>query len=101
MTTQEEWENLLEDPPAEGVRDLYRWSSNFEPGKGPFLLFLDLIGYSEDEYGTTMYGPIVGANNGFVELGHLGDALVEYADSPTVVREYVERLMAAELGDDE
>lgn len=100
MTTPEEWESLLDNPPAEGVRDLYRWSTNFDPGKGPFTLFLDLIGYSEDEYGETMYGPVSGANNGYVELGHLGDALVEYANNPTAVRAYVAALMAAEAGDD-
>jgi hypothetical protein len=56
-------------------------------------LFLDLIGWSEDELGEPY------ASLGYVELGKLAEALTEYADRPHDVREYVDALMAAESGD--
>jgi hypothetical protein len=42
---------LLEHAPTgcEAVSSLYDWSTNYDAGKGPFALFLDLIGWSEDE----------------------------------------------------
>jgi hypothetical protein len=61
-------------------------------------LFLDLIGWSEDELGEPLYS-LKNASLGYVELGKLAEALTEYADRPHDVREYVDALMAAESGD--
>ena len=87
------WQMLEETAPqgCENVQDLYSWSSNYDAGKGPFTLFLDLIGWSEDELGEPY------ASLGYV--GKLAEALTEYADRPHDVREYVDALMAAESGD--
>ena len=35
----------------EKLQELYEWSSNYESGKNPFCIYLDLIGYSEKQYG--------------------------------------------------
>jgi hypothetical protein len=91
------WALLEEDAPQEcaAVQDLYSWSLNFDAGKGPFALFLDLIGWSADELGEPIYS-LADASLGYVELDRLAKALTEYADRPQDVREYVETLMAAE-----
>ena len=72
-----------------------------------------MIGYSDEHYGMPLYGPTVHAaeNNrgvtswdaklGYVELGKLAAALIEYADNPVTVTEYVESLMNAETGEDD
>lgn len=92
------WAMLEEDAPrgCDAVQDLYSWSLNYDAGRGPFPLFLDLIGWSEDEYGTDLYSWSDRAL-GYVELSKLASALKEYADSPYPVREYVGELMAAEV----
>jgi hypothetical protein len=89
---------LLDEAPAHGeaVADLYHWSTNYDAGKGPFALFFDLLGWSEDELGEPIY-KLREASLGFVELDKLGLALREYADNPHEVREYVDALMRAEL----
>lgn len=83
-------------PGCEAVQDLYSWSLNYDPGRGPFALFLDLIGWSEDELGEPIYS-LKDASLGYLELGKLAESLTEYADRPRDVREYVELLMAAEM----
>ena len=35
----------------EELQELYEWSSNYESGKNPFCIYLDLIGYSKEHYG--------------------------------------------------
>lgn len=34
----------------EKLQELYEWSSNYESGKNPFCIYLDLIGYSEKQF---------------------------------------------------
>jgi hypothetical protein len=89
---------LLAFPPlgCKAVADLWNWSTNYDAGKGPASLFLDLIGYSADEFGENLYVLGNASGLGYVELGKLAAALTEYADRPGDVREYVEALMAAE-----
>lgn len=93
------WEMLEQDAPSgcEAVQDLLSWSLNYEPGKGPFTLFLDLIGWSFDEYGDALY-TLTEASLGYVELGKLAEALTEYADRPHDVTAYVAALTAAGMG---
>jgi len=38
--------------PKEKLKELYEWSANYENGKNPFCIYLDLIGYSKEKYGT-------------------------------------------------
>ena len=93
------WQLLEKDPPegCEAVQDLYSWSLNYDPGKGPFTLFLDLIGYTQDEYGETFYD-LKDPSLGYLELEKLSEALSEYVSRPYDVKEHVERLMRAEAG---
>lgn len=94
------WAVLEEDAPkgCESVQDLYSWSTNYDPGKGPFSLFLDLIGYSEDEFGEDVYN-MRDRSLGYLELSKLASALESYSVDPHGVREYVDLLMRAEAGD--
>lgn len=96
MTT-DVWE-LLDGAPdyAEGVSDLFHWSTNYDAGKGPATAFLDIVGYSDDEYGAPLYDwstrPLIGP----LEADKLGRALIEYADRPGDVLEYVREVIATE-----
>ena len=96
--TTDIWQLLEQDAPAgcDAVQDLYSWSLNYDAGKGPFALFLDLIGYSEEEFGEPIY-VLATASVGYVELGKLAAALMQYAAAPHEVAEYVRTLMSAEL----
>lgn len=88
---------LIEEAPkhVEATADLYHWSTNYDAGKGPITLFLDLIGWSEDNIGEPLYS-LKDASLGYVELDKLGLALREYADRPQDVREFVDQLLEAE-----
>lgn len=88
---------LDQDAPqgCDSVQGLYSWSLNYDAGKGPFSLFLDLIGWSQEELGEPIYS-LKDASLGYLELDKLAKALTEYADRPNDVREYVEVLMTAE-----
>ena len=78
------------------VADLYRWSSNFD-WPSPWALFLDLIGYSEENFGDTLYNlKSVSMKLGYVELDYLADALKCYAVRPFVVLDFIERLERTE-----
>lgn len=83
------------DPALEPVSSLYTWSTNFDPGEGPFALYLDLIGWSADNLGQPIYD-LATANLGYVELHKLAQALESYSDNPRYVLHYVEQLMEAE-----
>lgn len=102
------WE-LCESPPdgCDDVADLYHWSTNYDAGDGPFALFLDMIGWSDEELGMPAYGPTVrrlegsrleswDSRLGYLELDKLADALKQYADRPHDVRAFVDELMLAE-----
>ena len=90
-------EDLLESP-SEGCDDvagLYSWSTNYDAGKGPFSLFADLIGWSDDELGEPIYDR-ADASLGYLELGKLSAALGQYVADPYAVRAYVDALIGAE-----
>jgi hypothetical protein len=96
---QDIWQMLEADAPdgCDAVQDLYSWSLNYDAGKGPFTLLLDLIGWSEENLGEPLYS-LREASLGYLELDKLATALTEYADRPHDVREYVDALMNAESG---
>jgi hypothetical protein len=88
---------LLEDPPkaCADVAALWSWSLNYDAGKGPATLFLDLIGWAQEEYGQALYN-LADASLGYRELEYLRDALSEYLADPHSVREFVSTLLEAE-----
>lgn len=74
---------------------LYQWSTNYEAGKGPMTLFIDLIGYTQEQYGQALYNldkPLLG----YLELDCLGDALKEYATIGQDAYDFVVRLLDRE-----
>lgn len=89
------WE-FLEDETKnhpEEVKALFEWSLNFDHDQRPFNLMLDLIGWSEDNYGVSMAKNV---RLGYLEADYLSDALKEWAMYPQQVETWIDRLMATE-----
>jgi hypothetical protein len=94
--------DLLENPPeaAANTAALIEWSMNFEIRKGtPYHLFLDLIGYSEEQYGAHLFTGEYSSILGYMELDYLADALKEYALNPNAVISFIELVSAADMRD--
>jgi hypothetical protein len=89
------WE-FLESPNerAKETQALFSWGLNCDIKGNPWLLFLDLIGWTEDELGESQRCQPSGSSYGYMELGYLADALTEYADNPHAVRAWVDLVMA-------
>ena len=79
------------------VFNLYQWSTNFPCGEGPFTLFCDMIGWSEEALGENLVTEPNWNHYGYKELSLLALALEEYTDSPSDVKEYVQFLLDCEL----
>ena len=95
------WE-LLENPPANvsETNALIEWSMNYDIKTGtPYHLFLDLIGYSHENYGEALYKGDPRNVLGFMEIDYLGDALKEYATNPQEVEAWIDALTEAEAGE--
>lgn len=68
---------LLQDERFPKITAHYEWSTNYD-SPSPWSIFLDLIGFSQEEYGTRLWeGDRFGL--GYLELDHLADALSEYS----------------------
>ncbi len=95
-TEQDVW-TFTESAPdyARATSDLWYWSTNHDAGRGPITLYLDLIGWSDDNIGEPLYS-LADASLGYIELAKLAAALTEYADRPQDVREWVDRLCSLE-----
>jgi hypothetical protein len=81
------WEYVEQAPAFVGaIAQLWSWSLNYEHGdaRRPFPLFLDLVGYSQERYGSkcSVWGTTEADGLGWIELDLLGKALCEYADAP-------------------
>jgi hypothetical protein len=99
--TKDVWQ-LVENHASgcEDIASLYSWSLNYDSGKGPFTLFLDLIGWSEEHLGEPMY-PRDYTGLGYLELAELAGALQAVANNGEHAYRYVEQLMDAEMQDNE
>lgn len=81
---------------CEGVESLYSFASNHE-GFAPFRKFLDLIGYTEDEFGSPLGDWSKPSSAlGYLEIGLLAEALTEYANRPHDVTDFVKELLSVE-----
>jgi hypothetical protein len=100
METTTQLEQVLEQGEERfpHIVGLYQWSTNYETGKGPITLFLDLIGYSQEELGAPLYD-LARPMLGYLELDYLGDALKEYATIGQDAYDFVMRLLSAEAGE--
>jgi hypothetical protein len=95
------WE-LLQDPPANvsETNALIEWSMNYDIKTGtPYHLFLDLIGYSHENYGENLFKGNPRNVLGFMEIDYLGDALKEYATNPQEVEAWIDAITEAEAGE--
>jgi hypothetical protein len=81
---------------APKTQEVYEWSLNYDPGKGPFSLLLDLIGWSEENLGQPCYR---GGNLGWKEAVLLADSLTEWADNPHGVEEWITEMIRYEVGE--
>lgn len=86
--------SLSYDQTRELIDDLFNWSQNFD-FPTPASLFLDLIGYSEEEFGERLCGDRL-PPLGYKEHHVLGWALLAYAHRPSDALEQVVELLAAE-----
>ena len=81
---------------CEGVSSLYSWSSNYQD-MAPFRKFLDLIGYTLEEFGECLADWSNPADSlGFKEIGHLAEALTDYANRPHDVTSFIQELLLVE-----
>ena len=77
------------------VQALYSWGLNCNREANPFLVFLDLIGWSKENFGADLVVRELGYL-GYLELDYLADALKEYAQSPHEVTQWISELMQTE-----
>jgi hypothetical protein len=92
------WEYLEQpNPKAPHAGALYRWGLNFDREANPMNLYLDLIGWSDENlgYNLTNMARIV-EFAGYTELDYIADALKEYANNPHEVFDWVNGLMESE-----
>ena len=90
---------------AAAIEELFDWSANFDCGKNPYCIFLDLIGFSEEEYGESMLtytGTSFSQVLGYKELCMLGNALKVFEDEGyDQVYDWCRALEPGEVDDEE
>jgi len=89
---------LLEKAPEKlsRIARLWSFSSNYDYPT-PATVFIDLIGYTEEEFGeplTTMKQAVQSLD--FISLGLIAEALDEYTDRPEDALRFVRDLLEAE-----
>lgn len=97
LTVWDYLEQQQENPrhPAKEAQALYEWGLNCNRNANPFLVYLDLIGWSRENYGADLVVRDLGYL-GYLELDYLADALREYANDPHGVTDWVNDLMQCE-----
>lgn len=75
---------------------LYSWSENYEK-QNPFSFFLDVIGYSKENFGDTLTNwRGLESVLGYLEIDMLADALTMYAEKPNDVDLFIDSLFSME-----
>lgn len=87
------WEflELHDETRFQDLAELGSLSMKFDFEDGPYLAFLDLIGYSQDNYGSTMYRWDTN-RMGYLELNYVADALKLYTIDPSGVLDWITEL---------
>ena len=49
------YDGCMLPPQASAIEELHDWSLNFSPGRNPYCVFIDLIGYSIEEWGAAAF----------------------------------------------
>ena len=93
MTTQRFYD-LCENAPeyASDTAHLFSWCEGNYNFPAPSSLFLDMIGYSEEEHGMNLTAQKM-PSLGYLEIDLLAKAMTEYASRPNDVYAFVEKLM--------
>jgi hypothetical protein len=101
MTTQKFYD-LCDTAPqyAEDTAHLFSWCEGNYDFPAPSSLFLDLVGYSEEQHGYNLCAEKM-PSLGYLEIDMLAKALTEYATRPNDVSNFVERLMSAYLNEED
>lgn len=76
------------------ILDLWRWASNFErySAANPLTMFVDIIGYSSDCYGSNVHTWENVDGTGYMEGAYLGAALVCWSERPQDVTDLLNEL---------
>lgn len=84
---------------TEPLADLVNWSINYENNE-PFKKFLDLIGFTEENYGESI-GNWKKVTEGldYSSLFYIGQALIIYSDKPQDVFKWISELEEQEVAD--
>jgi hypothetical protein len=96
ITAEKTFWELIETPAANvaDVTELIHWSMNYDIKTGtPYHLFLDLIGYSFENFGERLYQGELSAVLGYLEMDKIGRALIEYSSNPQAVEDWITLLM--------
>ena len=97
MTTETKHKDIWEflefhnDTKYQDLAELVNWSMNFDYKDSPYLAFLDLIGYSQDNYGDNMYQWDTN-RMGYLELDYIEGALKLYTSDPSGVLDWITEL---------
>ena len=77
------------------ILDLFQWSTNHEHPT-PWVFFLDLIGYSEENFGQTLYeGTAIYGSH--IDLDYIADAIKCWAVRPDAVHNLIHKLELLEV----
>jgi len=91
MPVMNEYEYLDMAPDyAKDTANMIEWSANCEWSRSPYAVFLDLIGQSEIMFGENLTVSV--PSLGYIELDKLAKALIEYANRPNDIREWLSGL---------
>lgn len=89
-------DELIAGGKVNAVNDLYRWGLNYDTNQNPFNVFLDLIGYSEEQYGEKLAPKAV---LDYTAADYVGDALKIYAIRPYDVEFFIQLLIEREIAE--
>ena len=97
MTSTKYWEMLDTDHPeyVSELVSLINLSMNYD-APAPMTVFLDLIGYSYENYGETSSLKQVNYMD-YLGLGYIADALQEYVKRPVDVMDWYNKLVQEEM----
>ena len=87
-------EQLRQTEKFVSIEALYNWGLNYDYENNPFTFFIDLIGYSEENYGVKLYAK---SYLGYVELDYLADALKEFVNRPLQAEIFIKGLLDSEI----
>ena len=97
MTTKAKdiWQFLeLPNRYAPAAQALYLWGLNCDRDGNPFLVYLDLIGWTAENGFTAQALP--NSSYGDWEISYLADALTEFVHNPHQVTVWINELMSME-----